>query len=342
MSVVWQWHSANQFPRKYCSQPVVMNENEFIVAMDVTYGEHSVAGDGIYAYYIKKNEWHLLIEYPSGYSVTCPSICYDFNTGLLYVYGGNKSLLIANLNTKQCIVKTNLYMAGWYPKSIMIDNEYNLICGEDNKHHLIWDNKLESFKQLHTFDGLLCGNSNPGVVHFKSKNMIVLFGGVDVGRGLVHQNLDEIWVYTLHDKTWQKLNIKLPCPTDIFGYSASTDDRYIFIVGGRSYSSQYKTIEHNCIYVIDTKEWKIIKSMVTCPEKGQFHACIVPMTPSNNYLASGYIRKLDKLCNLVYMHIPMEIIDLISSMYYEDYLHILKLNNHWKININYVIDNTCT
>ncbi len=49
--------------------------------------------------------------------------------------------------------------------------------------------------------------------------------------------------------------------------------------------------ETDNILVVDTNTLEIIRSNIKCPEKAQYHACMVPKNPLDNLLIIGYVKQ---------------------------------------------------
>eukprot|EP01084_Bolivina_argentea_P294306 506348_1 len=69
------------FPSSGSSKPVVINDNEFIVA---TSKNPWSKGDGIYKFNTHKNEWTKIFNYNKTFTCTVDSVTYDNKNKLLY------------------------------------------------------------------------------------------------------------------------------------------------------------------------------------------------------------------------------------------------------------------
>lgn len=339
MSAVSAWQELTPCPKKYCSQPVQLNCTQFLVAIDVDETDTTPHKNGLYIYDIINNEWRLAVEYPKKYDIQYPSIAIDTRQQLLYINGVIDNALVVNLSTKQHHkMAANVRELGWYPKCMLIDGEYHIICGSTNPYHIKWSNSQQDWRIVHRFVDLQDGNAGPGCCYLQSKQEIILFGGIDTA------NIDTIWRYRIKDETWHKLHdVVLPTPTNVFGYALSSDERYIFVLGGERQIwdvDQHilaETRDIDDIYVIDLLQWKVMKSSITCPSAAQYHAFISPKLRPNRHLSAGFIRQHVQPSDCV--HVPSDIIHLLSDWYCEDYLYLLKTGGHWRINIDHILQN---
>ena len=87
-------------PVSHSSNLVMLNANEFLFAGENKYYK---SDGGIHKYNIKTSQWTLFIQYPSDFTVSFHSICFDKNTNTIYIYGSKPVFASVNIDTKNGI-----------------------------------------------------------------------------------------------------------------------------------------------------------------------------------------------------------------------------------------------
>ena len=254
------WIELEPMPKKYASNPVVINATEFVSAQ-FTNGFDEDSEETIryiHKYNSGTNEWTKFTKYPPNFHSQHQSMCVNPSTNELYLYGCAPTLLRINIHTLQTKVvpSEKLVPAGMYAPTVFINNKYHLIAGHKNSCHFVLnegktnnqDDKTNDkdgsfeFEKLFEFEGWSVGNMDPGLVNITSKQKLLLFGGYDYGNG----TLDEIWIFDykteeMMKQGWKKVeNLRLPKGTLNSGYTLSADERYVLIFGG---GEEYKNME---------------------------------------------------------------------------------------------------
>eukprot|EP01084_Bolivina_argentea_P018412 34288_1 len=325
------------------SNIVAINEEELIIAPQ----------GGIYKYNIFDNEWKLFVKYPTVLQEECKlypfQIAFDSKENVLCL-GSAHYLVKVNMNSKEFTTKRcSVGQDGFSP--IVIDSTYHVVqVGYSHKiyndKHKDTDTDETKTKWFRNNIFLLSGGDSIfyknqmnkyGVVYVASQNGLYLFGGQDLGpeyNGDDGYVVDTIYRYKLDTKKWEKLNQRLPEPIGCMGTAITSDDRYIFLIGG---NTDDKT-PINKIYIVDMLDLNQIKftlSKIKTPDTnhcyGQSHAVIISNRSKINMLINGYIR----LENKSKFKVNHDILKLIVRFYgiYE-YIHLICSDKHWKISID--------
>ena len=332
-----RWTKLKACPVQRCSIPISLNHDTLIVACDWDTDEYAWDNKaGVYVYNIIENEWKLFAEWPKQAFIRNITICLDDNKEVLYANGS----ISTSLNFSTLNMKTKYWTDIWNSlplndviKSIMINNEYHIIGGHDSREHLKWSQDKKEWITMFVFTDSLAYS---GLVHLKSKNKLISFGGGENEQ----DHMYGVREYDITENMWSYLN-DLDFGDDTlaskFGYALSSDEKYIFILGGLDEEvHEYGVMDSDRIYVVDTVTREIRRKDIKCPVEGQCHAFISPRFSlhKSDILSTGFARK----CTDHDRFIPMDIIWLIASWIQEDYLHLLKDGGaHFKISTNAII-----
>eukprot|EP01083_Nonionella_stella_P015902 44480_1 len=323
-----EWIKLEKVGSTYCSRPIMLNRNEFIVATDAE-GALQVK-HGLYIYNILNNEWRILIEFEESIKYTGVSLAIDYDRQLIYMVGYRRGLVIVDLKTNKHEHIREVVATGMYSPMTIIDHKLHLFTGSSNNKHLRWNVDKQTFDTLYTFNEWLDGNTNPGLshIHTKTSNAVYLFGGND---SLLYSSyLDHIWHYSEQTKQWNLLDLRLPHKMMHFGYATSYDEKYIIISGGER---DTETKMDN-IYIFEIDKGIIYESPVSCPRKSLYHSTIMP--EPNDKIVLFYMKKQSVALN---MNIPSEIYDLVCQWCSVDYLYLIDDTGHWKTPVFDLIQN---
>merc|ERR1711862_390535 len=108
----------------------------------------------------------------------------------LYTYNAENDLTKTDLNTLKTDVHTYRLDVGAFASSIFYDDRFHIIGGDISNKHIALNNE-HKFDEIHEFKEFSKGFSGHGLVHLKSKNVWLLFGGYDDG---VHKDCKSIYV----------------------------------------------------------------------------------------------------------------------------------------------------
>eukprot|EP01084_Bolivina_argentea_P054764 100423_1 len=324
-------------------KPLKINNNKFLF---YTY-------DTMYYYDTIKNEWSRH-QINKQYKCTCPPMKQNsvaFNAKTNEIFGINCS------NNQQKLIKINLInnsieiidltsiLHNLYvykldrPSCTFINNQYHIIGGKNSNKHYILDNKTNIPIFKWTFDDSML--KDPGLIYLESKQILYSFGGVTniYNNGYTQDQSNYIYKCVPsanHKLLWRKLNVKMPYEASNFGIVSCKHDKYIllFNTGQRRYRRD--------IFIFDVEKEIFTKSLVECPVSTVFN--IETFIPTDfsykmNILLCGYFHlNTERSCEFL----PQDIINLviIFNGTDSDFIHILSHNAHWKLNIDYILNNT--
>ena len=173
-----------------------------------------------------------------------------------------------------------------------------------------------------------------GVIYADNNSLLYIFGGLlDLEFTTIIS--DRICIYSFKTKQWILPMLTLQYPLHGFGYTLTSDKRYILIFGGRCIKGSMFSYCDD-IFVIDLKcplKPMMLKSYIKCPIKGLFHAFTVKNKKEIFYLISGFLRLYQTL-------LPNDIIKFIVLWYgINDIIHLFQRdgNKQWKIDVDNII-----
>eukprot|EP01084_Bolivina_argentea_P201836 344952_1 len=320
------WTSLRLPPSNCNSNFIQLNENEFIVASKTTTTKLKC---GIYKYNTITDNWNLLFKYPTNFGSFTSHICMDNLKLKLYIINRNdynKVIIIENITYKYKIIQSTA--STLCASGIVINNELHVIIVDDSEcGHMILnesEHKLICMTRMRQWRKKLYQH---GLVYVQKRNIILLFGGVYNG-----EPNDEIWMYSLtyNDPKWELLTLKLPERMYGFGYALSSNEDYIFILGGSTLYGSSKII-----YVWNLEQMTFRLGHVACPSSGWFFALSMCHKYTVELVVNGYIRKR------CFVFIPQDILQLIKLLHGCEYIHLflhdkrnLKYLEHWKTELN--------
>eukprot|EP01084_Bolivina_argentea_P245744 411374_1 len=312
------------FPSKYLTNPVFINNHEFVVAPTT---------DGIYKFNIRQNEWKKVLDYDSNLECYAPrygnKLFYDSQTQILYFWKSKDDellqfdLKIGKLTSSSCLQHQ--------PGLIYVEGELHQICTYTTKDHLIWDKqvkKLISFHIPRAFESFRMLRYH-GLIYLNSMKCILLFGGERICRNTCSLT-DKIYEYSTTERKWRKLNILMPTQKAGFGMVATRNERYVIMFGGWKRDFCYYTDE---ILIYDTKNKTFHESKAKCPAKALFHATISNDTDRDSMIISGYVHSFDL------KKFPICIIEFMAHFVCNQEIYLLQYDggSHWKINVDDIL-----
>eukprot|EP01084_Bolivina_argentea_P198376 339704_1 len=169
-------------------------------------------------------------------------------------------MLTFDLKTKHKVAsKTQSYKTFLF----IVENKLHQICSQNGDHYVC--NKTNEFNKITTcqsFDGL----SSYCLIHLKSQQSVLLFGGVKP-RGVQFIDWsDSIYRFSCMDSQWKELNIKMPIKLSLFGLVATKNEQYIIILGGLT--TAHKSSDD--IFIYDIRNNIFTKSKIKCPKKERY------------------------------------------------------------------------
>jgi len=284
--------------------------------------------DLIVKYDWKLNEQKTILKHST--SEKNATLAFDNNTNTLYLSDSyNDCMKIFNVDDPDPIEKISMEHA-IYPYLICIDGKLHSIGGRDSIMHQIYNPDKKEFDDHWEFEewgnneGMYWG----GLIHVTSKQELLLFGGWKGWKGL-----NDIYKYSIPDKTWTLLPQKLPIKAQLFGCVLTPDEKYIIIFGG--YSAESPRGGTDGIYIWELETMQFRQSAVTCPVKEDF-AAFIDIIDIQKIAVYGYINN----CIGYEMDIvPNDIIELIWKWCSDCNVQLLSLENGnlWQIKLNEIL-----
>eukprot|EP01084_Bolivina_argentea_P015570 29176_1 len=221
---------------------------------------------------------------------------------------------------------------------IFADNRLHQICQRGD--HYVYD-KTNKFQKLTTFNAL-SGRRDQEIIYMKSKKSILAFGG----NGPFPRNpITNIIPFGIHrsiyqwtDSQWTELNIKTPTALCGCGLVATTNERYIIILGGTDaiLGSNYA----DAIFIYDTRNNVFVKSKIKCPEEAEYNAILMNDSKRNEMITFGFVRDCYKAETFVGVRsLPQYLIKIVCCYFCIEEIYLLKRNSglHWKINVDCIL-----
>eukprot|EP01084_Bolivina_argentea_P242060 406184_1 len=237
-------------------------------------------------------------------------------------------------------------------KCIVINDILHIIGGkQSNRHYILDETKCElipqwSFRGMNMLQGA-------GLVYLETKETLYLFGGIIKERLTLRFDRKSNCIYKCYPSNsnmtkcvWKKLDVKMPFKTSDIVVTSCKNDKYILLFDTGLFTQD--------IYIFDVDKEKFIKSLVKCPISGSV------MSDAKAFVPNNYTYKTHKMNTLLYgyfhatntsyasYHISTDIINLISTFisFGGEFVHIfgglVDNSTHWKININYILNNVKT
>ena len=295
------------------SNAVAMNETEFIVCPDnrVTEQDFNVL---CYDTTDPNKKWKDIFRMEktsrdkrtfSSYN----SIAFDKHKQRIYVLNSDSIVIMILLQSKSFIQQqANKKYDTKYCSSLFINGHLHVIGGTNHRKHIIWtkNGALYKFKKRHKFSKFKEFYRNHGVVQIESKQMVLLMGGEDADGPV-----DDIVVYQYDKDKWLRPKLKLPKPLSSFGCVVTMNEKYVIIIGG---------LKSNEIFILNLEKMEFSNCRLKLPHTGGCH-CVLLQNQRSNFLVYGYVRLLCRFFKFEYP--SMDILDVMSSCYSDQFIHIL-------------------
>ena len=318
----------------YIRDIVMINGYEFIAITAKGWG--TAPKHGIYKYNSKTDEWTLIMLYPEDFKSTAHRFCYDSINNIIYLAGLDKRLYIFNLDERQMNIIENVPYLGCNPSLLMINNQCHIILGSRSQFHWKYNSETKKIDKISQFTHLSAGLHKHGIVHIKSKNMLLLFGGYDPDQG--HQ-FDDIWKFDLSqlnkdykENKWIKIDdIKLPLKMSSFAWILSKNENYLVTFSGYSKAHE-KRIKN--IFILNLKENKFYCSKVQWTKNRVLNAVLMH-DQCSDVLIAGFIRKISDEYNI---NIPPELMYLFAMYIVSETVHLIDPNCHYAVELNDILN----
>ena len=320
------------------SNLVSINDSEFVCA---TFKQTPQEDDdlGLYKYNTISNEWKLILKYPAEFESAGHRICYDAESNAIYMYGIKSQMININLTTMKINVYATDYDVGYYPTLLMLNSKCHIILGRKSIYHYKWNSNLNKMEEVFKFSQFenneaqdtyyfsiqssTPGLDAPGIIHIKSQNKLLLFGGWNPANP--NQCSDEIFEYNINNKDvkWAKLDdVKLPLDMNDFTWVLSRNEEYLIIFGGEDIDGD--RIEN--IFILDLSSMQFYSSRIKLTCQGRAHA-VSMHNERYRLLISGFVRNIS---NEYDMNIPMDLVQLLGNYFATDTVYLLE--NGGKLN----------
>ena len=310
MSSKTPWVSLADLPHNANATNLIYIGNNEIATADAT-TETANSGSGILVYNTISNQWRVDVKFPKDFISQNHSICYNPSTKILWLFGDHHKMVNVNMETKEFkIIKPDARYVGYYPRLLIINDKLHVICGSDNKHHLVWnENKNEFDKELFTFPAFIEGVYGHGVVYAKKKNVLYFFGGYDYGKD---DGDYAIWKCEI-DKgyKWIELKVKLNEWFYSKGYVLTKDEKYIVI---------FQSLDRICLFDVDKEVFINNKVESRRVEEAKVMHAVLSSNGDEEMIVNGYARGIVKEFDIM---IPNELIVLILKYYMTEMVYAI-------------------
>eukprot|EP01084_Bolivina_argentea_P185106 319232_1 len=213
-------------------------------------------------------------------------------------------------------------------KCIFINNEYHIIADK----HYIWDNNNNILIPKCNLNDSIASKYRR-IIYLESKQILYSFGAGFLSDNHIYKCVPS----SFHDKfTWTKLNVKTPDVGDTCEIISCQHDKYILV-----FKRRYSLLK---IFIFDVEQEIFTKSLVELPDITDWFNVLSVFIPTDfkfkmKILLSGYFRSNNEIKSY---DIPQDIMNLLITFsdLENDFVHILGKGEHWKVNINYILNNT--
>ena len=208
---------------------------------------------------------------------------------------------------------------GYRVKMVCAFNEVHLVARNENDKHIIWKTDENRFITGHEFPP--CTDRTEGKLLFLKDINTLLFCR------------DNIWSYNMHENEpkWRcnKFKYWKDKSSDVWGCVTTPNQSHLLCLN--SEADLY-------IYNLNTMKWK--KSKIKIRIRGEI--IIIDESKSTNGLNTG-----NKMNLLVWgmvrkyglnLHIPSDLISILSNMHGKEIVHILNTHDHYSISFDYILD----
>ena len=253
MSTVVKWIRQNKPPIVAgwaLSNPILINHSQILLAYIPAIREYVV----FWIYNTSKLEWECITT-KEIFSYAGAKIAYDKQTKSVYFLYNNEfdSTDIAVYDIEKNLFKKCGISIPFDDEILgasldFFDGKLNIILGNCNDKHYECDIKQKECKQINTFEIYSDGLSGPTLIHLQKREMVWLIGGFDYDTENWSCSND-IHTYSIKDKQWIMLDLKLPLALRASTGFCTIDQRYIVLFDG----SDSRYVASDKIYIIDTE-----------------------------------------------------------------------------------------
>eukprot|EP01084_Bolivina_argentea_P015522 29064_1 len=261
------WIRLTAFPHLLHSNLIMINDNEFIAASYTSQKQKDSCqrSNGFYKYNVINDKWKQYFKYPNGRKLSLGWVSMDCKFNKLYVNNKqNQSVITFDLLKygEMAVHKQNKKInIGGSTKSAIINGKYHVIRGNMNDKHLVWNAKDSTFDVVYKWAKEESKTAGHALVHIKSKNALLLFGGIQNKI----QN-DSMWYYSIDKAKWTKLQQTLPYKCSKFAYVLSNDEKYVILLAANK----------NNIDIVNLNTMTFQRSLIKTPTACEYRAIITP------------------------------------------------------------------
>lgn len=322
-SVKSDWIKLEKFSFAYWSKPLPLEDDEFIM-IPQKYAECD--SDGIYKY--KNKEWLRIIDYDSEFNCECHAAAIDKSRKMIYAYDKEAQLHEFDLVEKR-LKRTNKLLernCGPHPRIVYVNDEIHIIGGRRCNKHYIFHLNTRKTEEIYEFSEIATkAIADHEMVYVEAINSILMVGGESDGSNY----LNTIYQFSLSERFWKRLSVKLPTNLAGFGLTLTKCGQFVLIIGG------YGGGTKGNIFILDIKSMIIRKSKIQTP-KGV--GCCTAIAVNNNHkdrmLTFGYIRTNFN------DNLSLDLMELISEFICDEWCHMIKWSEaeHWKIRVSDILN----
>lgn len=315
----------------------------------------------VFSYDIRTDEWKQLLigiylMYTRGDWI---NIAHDPDTNTLFFERWN-NLLVYNKDNESVIERRQIPgKTGSFDYHMhCIDGNLHFICGSEGRHSLV---KPGPNHQVLKFD-IGCGCISRGTsVHFPTRNMILLIGGVNVVIASDGKNIEGVQsaLYkglkqnhgtqssTDVDWKWEKLDTNAPGMVALNAVVTS-DEKFVIIsevsMGHRNPNTNGESENVEYIYVLDIEDnfrWR--QTSIQTPLRAEAISGKQMMFRTGcgykiDTIVSGFVRRFYQTEKFKNVHpIPEVLVNLIGTYYPQELIHWVTNNSHVAIPLQEIL-----
>ena len=258
----------------------------------------------------KWNPWH-------NFAKICNCISYhtsalNNNQTKLYLFGDPGYTAIMNLETGEIVESTESHYDGAHSKSLFINNQFHVFGGwdESGKYHSVYNEEENKLERVHYFNEI----NSPTLTQHKlcympSLNSVLIVSNID----------SKVYLYSLDTYKCESL--------DYVNILKSSWVSAAFLLGNKKILMYSTTL----VAVLDLNLKTVTKSTAKTP--GNVNYVLMKNDKAKRELVTfGYVHQQKELGD-----VPMEIIRMIESFWYYDFLCFIGYGEYFTMNVDKII-----
>lgn len=314
-----RWNELKPIPDGVTTHLVYkLNEQQLIFASD------GCRWNGLYVHNLHLQEFREYIQYPNFFYNTQHCLQFDSSSNRFYGSAYMAPFFSIDLDEGKFVawdpligIRNPLKGRGC-GNLLNVNGDIHLIGGYDNNKHLVWNEEIRNFSEIHKFKFGLVGTI---VLYVPKKDIIIMI------RGCCETDDNILWEYGVKTKKWRKNKIwkfrqQIQCAV------LTTDEKYIIM---SSIKSQY-------IHVLRIDDYEFYRSSVKIPCT-QPHFIVQTGGIKDHVLVVGWIKWVFKSSEFRFMEEPpMYLMTLISHWYNNEQIHWIGkyYDRHFVIDIKHI------